>query len=191
MHKSGNRVYATVEEIFAMKGDEKAFSRFCTLARAWIEAEAFKLARRTRADVSEARTWLAAGLWDAVNRADDRTQGVGIIFTLACKYASKAYVSQYVNVAQKTEDACDSCNRGDDGEFEEIQIPDLDESHSSLAFRGFMENLRSQVSSRDFLVIQKRLDGYTLEEIGESIGISKQGVDKIFKKNLPKLRAFA
>lgn len=54
-----------------------------------------------------------------------------------------------------------------------------------------MENLRSQVSSRDFLVIQKKLDGYTLEEIGESIGISKQGVDKIFKKNLPKLRAFA
>lgn len=191
MHKSGNRVYATVEEIFAMKEDEKAFSRFCALARAWIEAEAFKQARRTRADVSEARTWLAAGLWDAVKRADDRLQGVGMIFTLACKYASKAYVAQYVNAAQKTEDACDSCNRGDNGEFEEIQIPDLDESHSSLAFRDFMENLRSQVSSRDFLVIQKRLDGYTLEEIGESIGISKQGVDKIFKKNLPKLRAFA
>jgi len=191
MHKAGNRVFATVPEIFAMKEDEKLFAKFVGLSRAWIEAEAFKLARRTRADASECRTWLAAGLWDAVCRTDDRLQGVGMIFTLACKYASKAYVAQYVNIAQKTEDACDSCHRGDDGEFEEIQIPDLDESHSSFAFRDFMENLRTLVTDRDFIIIQKRLDGYTLEEIGESIGISKQGVDKIFKKHLPKLRAFA
>jgi hypothetical protein len=191
MHKAGNRVFATVPEIFAMKEDEKLFAKFVGLSRAWIEAEAFKLARRTRADVSEARTWLAAGLWDAVRRADDRLQGVGGIFDLAVRYSTKAYVAQYVNVAQKTEDACDSCNRGDDGEFEEIQIPDLDEDHASFAFRDFMENLRTLVTERDFLVIQKRLDGDTLEEIGASIGISKQGVDKIFKKHLPKLRAFA
>lgn len=191
MHMSGNRVYATVEEIFAMKEDEKLFSRFVTLARAWIEAEAFKLARRTRADASECRTWLAAGLWDAVKRADDRLQGVGGIFTLAGKYASKAYVAQYVNIAQKTEDACDSCHRGEDGELEEILIPDLDENLSSFAFRDFMSRLRENVTERDFIIIQKRLDGYTLEEIGESLKISKQGVDKIFKKHLPKLRAFA
>lgn len=191
MHKAGNRVFATVQEIFEMKENEKLFARFVGLSRAWIEAEAFKMARRARADASEARTWLTAGLWDAVKRADDRLHGVGGIFDLAIRYSTKAYVAQYVNVAQKTEDACDSCNRGEDGEFEEIQIPDLDESHTSFAFRDFMEKLQTQVTARDFLVIQKRLNGYTLEEIGESIGISKQGVDKIFRKNLPKLRAFA
>ena len=191
MHKAGNRVYASVEEIFAMKEDAKLFSRFVVLARDWLNAEAYKFTRRTRASLSEAQTWLAAGLWDGIQRADHRTQGIGIVFNLAVKYTTKAYVAQYVNVAQKTEDACDSCNRGEDGEFEEIQIPDIDEAHASFAFRDFMEKLRPEITSRDFLIIQKRLDGYTLEEIGDSIGISKQGVDKIIKRTLPKLRAFA
>lgn len=191
MHKSGNRVYATLEEIFAMKTNETLFSHFVGLAKAWTEAEAFKMARRTRADSSECRTWLAMGLWDAVVRADERLKSVGGIFNLAGKYASKAYVAQYLTVAQKTEDACDSCHRGEDGELEEILIPDSDENLSSFAFRDFMEHLSGQVSERDFIIIQKKLDGFTLEEIGESIGISKQGVDKIFKKHIPKLRAFA
>lgn len=190
MQKVGNRVEATVEEIFAMKTDSRLFERFVILSRAWIEAEAYKLARRSRVDVSEARAWIACGLWDAVQRADDRLQGVGMIFFLAKRYSTKAYVSQYVNKSQKTEDACDSCNRSEDGEFEDILIPDLDEALSSLPFRDFMSNLKNRVSERDFLVIEKRLDGYTLEEIGELIGVTKEAVRKIIVKNTPKLKSY-
>lgn len=192
MHKAGNRVFATVPEIFSMNEDEKLFARFVGLSRAWIEAEAFKLARRTRADVSEARTWLAAGLWDAVRRADDRLQGVGGIFDLAVRYSTKAYVAQYVNVAQKTEDACDSAHRGEDGELTDLVIPDLDEGHASFDFRDFMERVKGELSEKDYYILQKRLEGDTLREIGEALGMSHEGVNKIFKKRIyPKIKAFA
>jgi DNA-directed RNA polymerase specialized sigma subunit len=60
-----------------------------------------------------------------------------------------------------------------------------------MEFREFMESIQQKVSERDYLIILKRLDGYTFEEIGDFVGISKQGVEKTFKKKLlPKLRAY-
>jgi hypothetical protein len=191
MHKVGNCVVASKEEIFQMKTDARLFSRFVVLCGAWIAARSFTFARKTKADSSEWKTWLTSGLWKAVLIADDRLQGVGMVFSLAWRDAMKAYVATYENNAQKTEDACDSCNRDENGELEDIQIPSIDSNFGDMEFREFMDNLKTKISERDYLIALKRLDGYTLEEIGGMIGVSKQGVDKIFKKNiLPKLRAY-
>ena len=191
MHKSGNTVCATVEEIFAMKTDARLFSRFVVLSGAWIAASSFRYSRKTKADSSEWKTWLTSGLWKAVLIADNRLQGVGMIYSLAWRDAMKAYVATYENNAQKTEDACDSCNRDENGALEEIQIPSIDHNFGDMEFREFMESIQQKVSERDYLIILKRLDGYTFEEIGDFVGISKQGVEKTFKKKLlPKLRAY-
>lgn len=191
MHKSGNRVSVTVEELFQMKEDSRLLGRFVVLCSAWIAATSFKQARKTGTTSSEWSAWLTVGLWKAVQNLDERAKGVGMVFQIALFDACKAHVAAYVNSAQKTEDACDSCNRDSEGNLEEILIPSMDENLSSLDFRDFMDNLKGQTSERDFTIIQKRLDGYTLEEIGEAVGVSKQGVDKIFKRHLSKLRQFA
>lgn len=191
MHKSGNTVVATVEEIFAMKENSRLFSRFVALSAAWIAASAFRYSRKTRADVSEWRTWLTSGLWNAVRIADERLQGVGMIYALAWRDAMKAYVATYENKSQKTEDACDSCHRDENGDLEEIQIPDIDHNFGNMEFQDFMENIKTKVSERDYLIILKRLDGFTFEEIGDMVGISKQGVEKTFKKKLlPRLASY-
>ena len=191
MHKVGKSVHATVEEIMAMKTDERLFRRFVALSSDWVNAKAFGYARTTKGELSEWKTWLAAGLWNAVRIADERLKGVGGVYSLAWRDAMKAYVATYVNAAQKTEDACDSCHRDGEGGFEDIEIPDLDENIQSLDFTNFMENLRTKVSERDYIIIHRRLHGSTLDEIGKIVGISKQGVQKIFEKNLRHLRQYA
>lgn len=191
MHKSGNMVYVSVSECFAMKTNEKMFTQFVSLSSAWITAKAFTQARKTKADHSEWKTWLTSGLWNAVQRADDRLNGVGMIYSLAWRDASKAYVAKYVNAAQKTEDACDSCNKNDDGGFDQIEIPHIDEDLHSLDFRDFMEKLESKLSKRDFIIISKHLNGYTFQEIGDAVGISKARAHKVYHEHLNLLREFA
>jgi DNA-directed RNA polymerase sigma subunit (sigma70/sigma32) len=103
----------------------------------------------------------------------------------------KAYKAIYGNCAQKTEDACDSCHRDGEGGFADIEIQSIDENIASLDYTDFMAKLRAKVTQRDYLIISRRLNGNTLEEIGKQIGISREAVRKIFDKNLRHLREFA
>ena len=191
MHKAGNQVVVSVEEIFQMKTNEKMFGRFVTLSNAWIMASSFKFARKTRADSSEWKTWLVSGLWQAISISDSRLQGIGMIYSLAWRDACKAYKAQYGNAAQKTEDACDSCHRDGEGNYEDIQIPSVDESFGNFEYNDFLSKLEKEIDWKAFFVIKKRLEGNTLEDIGQALSITREGVRKIFEKNAHKIKKLA
>lgn len=191
MHKVGNRVYASVEEIMTMKTDERLLGRFLTLTSDWVNAKAFIYSRKTRGELSEWKAWLSSGLWTAIRICDDRLQGVGGIFDLAWRDGMKAYKGKYGNNAQKTEDACDSCHRDGEGGFEDIEIPSVDENIASLDYTDFMEKLRTKVPARDYNIILRRLNGQNLRKISVALGLSHEGVRKIMDKNLRHLLEYA
>ena len=180
MHKVGNKVNASLEELFAMKTDERLFAQFVRLAKDWINAEAFKMQKRLwKSDLSECRSWLTAGLWDAVCRLDDRARGVGIVFDLAIKHAGKVYVALYCTSAQRGEDKTVSHQRGKDGELEQIDIPvDAEDHGRSEAHDTILAILQEELSEVDFQIVKSRMDGKTWEEIGAAMGCSRQNINK-------------
>lgn len=180
MRKVGNKVSATLEELFAMKTDERLFSEFVRLAKGWINAESYKMQKRLwKSELSECRSWLTAGLWDAVKRLDDRAQGVGIVFDLAIKHAGKVYVALYCTSAQRGEDKTVSHQKGKDGELEQIDIPVEAEDHGrSEAHDKILAIIQEELAEGDFQIVKSRMEGKTWEEIGEALGCSRQNVNK-------------
>ena len=190
MEKVGQRVSCTVEEIIGMKTDEKAFARFVHLSSAWLAATSYRMARTScqRASASEFRAWLSYGLWDAVGRFDERGRGVGMIYDMAVWSAQNAYKSQYGNAAQKTADLSVSSQKNADGEMEEILIPSFDENLASQDFRDYMASVREILDEKDYLILQKRVEGKTLEEVGEILGMSKEAVRKRVVRFMPRAK---
>lgn len=190
MQKVGKRVSCTVEEIMAMKEDEKLFGAFVRLSSEWLAATSFSMARTAcqRATTSEFRSWLSYGLWDAVKRFDARGKGVGMIYDLAYWSAQNAYKAQYGNGAQKTADLAVSVTKNADGEMEEITIPSIDPAYATQEFRDYMAAMKANLTEREYLILEKRVEGKTLQEIGDILDLSRERVRQIVAKFTPKAR---
>lgn len=218
MHTNGKFVIATPAEIIACKGDARELGKFIALSKNWINASAFRYSRNTSATADEWKTWLTTGIWEALERLDDRAVATpALVFDIAWRLAMNAHKSAYraskgtpKKSAEHTtvdewghETARDkngneivqisvvSAIKGEDGEMEDILIPSEDEGHAELPFSIFMESLKMKVKAKDYYIIERKLQGYTLQEIADDLQMSKQGVDQNFKKNLPLLREFA
>lgn len=186
MHKVGNKVHASLDELFAMKTDERLFAQFVRLAKDWINAEAFKMQRRLwKSDISECRSWLTAGLWDAVCRLDERAKGVGIVFDLAIKHGNKVYVALYCTSAQRGEDKTVSHQKGKDGELEQIDIPvDAEDHGKDEAHSTILAILQEELSESEYQIVKSRMEGKTWEEIGEAMDCSRQYVNKVWNDRI-------
>lgn len=219
MHCTGKKIYATPAEMMECKNSEMKLAEFIRLAKGWINGYAFKCAYSSKATPEEWKVWLTTGIWEAFRYLDDRvTATPAILLELAWRLAMNSHKAAYLRpvikgTPKKSKELStvdeygketirdkngneiipvrmSSATKGEDGELNEILIPVSDTGLASIDFNDFMESMKLKLSEIDFYILEKKLQGDTLEEIGLDLNITRQAVDNRFKRFKHLLNAF-
>jgi len=194
-------------------------TEFIRLAKGWINGTAFRSAYSSKASAEEWKVWLTTAIWEAFQRLDDRvTPTPAILLEIAWRLAMNSHKAAYLRpvikgVPKKCKELSSvdeygketirdkngneiipiriaSATKGEDGELNEILIPTIDEGLASFEFVDFMESMKSKLSEIDFFILERKLAGDSLEDIGIELEISRQAVDNRFKRFKHLLNAF-